>query len=180
MEYTFRQANDTDQRAILSIFNHYVETSYASYFESLVDESFLIQLKQMTSGYPFYVIETREKQVVGFCFIHRYHPAKTFSRVAELSYFILPSHTRKGLGTQLLSILVDKAVEMVKVNLANPSFESKRLALEALNIRVTLGKDSIIIDGTIPISHGAVVTTPSRPSSNNIPKRPLSSIQGKN
>ena len=96
MEYTFRQANDTDQRAILSIFNHYVETSYASYFESLVDESFLIQLKQMTSGYPFYVIETPEKEVVGFGFIHRHHPAKTFSCVAELSYFISPlSHSKR-------------------------------------------------------------------------------------
>lgn len=112
MEYTFRQANDTDHGAILSIFNHYVETSYAAYFESRVDESFLIQLRQMASGYPFYVIETPEKQVVGFGLIHRYHPAETFSRVAELSYFVSPSHTRKGLGTKLLSLLIDKAAEM--------------------------------------------------------------------
>ena len=112
MEYTFRQANDTDQRAILSIFNHYVETTYASYFESRVDESFLIQLEQMTSGYPFYVIETPEKQVVGFGFIHRYHPARAFERVGELSYFILPSHTRKGLGTRLLNLLVGDAMQM--------------------------------------------------------------------
>jgi phosphinothricin acetyltransferase len=66
----------------------------------------------MTSGYPFYVIETPEKQVVGFGLIHRYHPAKTFNRVAELSYFISPSHTRKGLGTKLLSLLIDKAAGM--------------------------------------------------------------------
>jgi phosphinothricin acetyltransferase len=112
MDYIFRQANDSDQGAILSIFNHYVETSYAAYFESRVDESFLIQLRQMTSGYPFYIIETPEKQVVGFGLIHRYHPAKTFSRVAELSYFISPSHTRKGLGTKLLSLLIDNATEM--------------------------------------------------------------------
>jgi phosphinothricin acetyltransferase len=112
MEYTFRPANDTDQRAVLSIFNHYVETSYAAYFGNRLDESFLIQLNQKTSGYPFYIIETPEKQIVGFGLIHSYHPAKTFSRVAELSYFISPSHTRKGLGTKLLSILIDKATEM--------------------------------------------------------------------
>jgi phosphinothricin acetyltransferase len=112
MDYIFRQANDSDQGAILSIFNHYVETSYAAYFEGRVDESFLIQLRQMTSGYPFYVIETPEKQVVGFGLIHRYHPAKTFNRVAELSYFISPSHTRKGLGTKLLKLLIGKAAEM--------------------------------------------------------------------
>jgi L-amino acid N-acyltransferase YncA len=112
MDYIFRQANNSDQGALLSIFNHYVETSYAAYFEDRVDESFLIQLRQMTSGYPFYVIEAPEKQAVGFGLIHRYHPAKTFNRVAELSYFISPSHTRKGLGTKLLKLLIGKAAEM--------------------------------------------------------------------
>jgi len=112
MDYIFRQARDSDQGTILSIFNYYVETSYAAYFEGRVAEPFLIQLRQMTSGYPFYVIETPDKQVIGFGLIHRYHPAETFDRVAELSYFILPSHTRKGLGTKLLKLLIGNAAEM--------------------------------------------------------------------
>ena len=112
MEYTLRQVNDDDYEALLSVFNHYVETSCAVYFEDKVDDSFLIRLRQMTSGYPFYVIETPIDQVVGFGFLRRHHPAKAFDRIAELSYFISPSYTRKGLGTKLLNLLAGEAVTL--------------------------------------------------------------------
>jgi L-amino acid N-acyltransferase YncA len=55
------------------------------------------------------VIESEGGQVVGFGLMHRYHPSEAFDRVAELTYFILPSHIRKGLGTQLLNLLFEQA-----------------------------------------------------------------------
>ena len=111
MDYTIRPVSSSDQASVLSIFNHYIENSYAAYLEDRVDISFLAQLTQSTSGYHFYVIETPEKQVVGFGLLHRYHFAKTFNRTAELSYFIAPFHTQKGLGTRLLNLLIEKAAE---------------------------------------------------------------------
>ncbi|MBE0481729.1 MAG: hypothetical protein IBX68_12230 [Dehalococcoidia bacterium] len=101
MEYHFRPVMAGDSPAILSIFNHYVEASYAAYFEDRVDESFFTTLSHMTSGYPFYVIEMPEAQIAGFGLLHRYHPARAFKRTAELSYFISPSLTRRGLGTKI-------------------------------------------------------------------------------
>ena len=126
MEFIFRQANDGDQKALLSVFNYYVETSYSAYFEDKVDDSFLIGLRQMTSGYPFYVIEAPTDEVVGFGFLHRYHPAKAFDRVAELSYFISPSYTRKGLGTRLLNTLIGGAKDLgIKTILASISSKNQ-------------------------------------------------------
>ncbi|MBE9513396.1 MAG: recombinase family protein [Chloroflexi bacterium] len=56
---------------------------------------------------------------------------------------------------------IEQALITARGNLSNLSFESKRLALEALNIRVILGKDSISIEGNIPVGYGAIVSTPS-------------------
>ena len=54
-----------------------------------------------------------------------------------------------------------QTVEMVKANLSNLSFESKRLTLEALSIRVTLGKESVAIEGAVAVSYGVIVSTSS-------------------
>ena len=112
MDYVFRQVISSDLESLLEIFNHYIETSYAAFYENKVDESFIINLKKMTVNYPFYVIETSLKQVVGFGLIHRYHPSTVFNSVAELTYFILPIHVHQGLGTKLLNILISDAKKM--------------------------------------------------------------------
>jgi regulator of replication initiation timing len=64
---------------------------------------------------------------------------------------------------------VRQAVEMVRANLDKLSFESKRLALESLNIRVVLGKDSVAIEGAIPVSYGVVASTPSNRNGERMP-----------
>jgi L-amino acid N-acyltransferase YncA len=48
------------------------------------------------------VIKDDSGKVVGFGFLHAYHAAGTFQKTAEVTYFILPDHTRKGLGEVLL------------------------------------------------------------------------------
>ena len=47
---------------------------------------------------------------------------------------------------------ISEAVELVKANLGDLSLEAKRLALEALSIRVTLGSKSMTIEGALPVS----------------------------
>jgi len=53
-----------------------------------------------------------------------------------------------------------EAVNILKANLKDLSFESKRLMLEALRIRIMLGKDTISIEGMLPTSYGVVSSTP--------------------
>jgi len=64
---------------------------------------------------------------------------------------------------------VRQAVEILSANLNNLSFESKRMTLEALHIRVMLGKESIAIEGTLPVSYGAIMSTPSKRKGERIP-----------
>jgi len=57
---------------------------------------------------------------------------------------------------------IKQACELIKRNLGDPGFEVKRLALEALQIKVWIDGESITIEGVIPVPEAEFVTTPSR------------------
>jgi len=62
-----------------------------------------------------------------------------------------------------------KACSLVRDNLGDLSFENKRLALEALNIRILLGESKISIEGAIPVSYGSIESTPSNRKGERMP-----------
>lgn len=75
----------------------------------------------VTPELPFYVVETSDR-VVGFGFLKPYRNTEAFRRTAEIAYFILAEHTRKGLGKRLLRVLEREAKEMgITALLANVS-----------------------------------------------------------
>ena len=110
-DYVIREVADQDQSAIVEIFNYFVEHSFAAYPSDRVGFAFFRNLCTMAEGYPFYVVATPDREVVGFGLLHKYHSAETFKRTAELTYFILPEHTRRGLGGRLLEMLIREAMK---------------------------------------------------------------------
>jgi L-amino acid N-acyltransferase YncA len=112
LNFSFRRVNDGDSEAVTSIFNYFVENSFAAYPEKKVGRDFFETLKEMAKDYPFYVIETEDNEVVGFGLLQRYNRMDAFKHVGKVTYFILPLHIRKGLGKKLLDILVEQAKEM--------------------------------------------------------------------
>jgi len=104
----FRPVADYDAKSVIDIFNHYIENGFAAFPERTLPYEAFQMFQQLASGYPFYVLET-EKRVVGFGFMHSLLRDDTFRRSAEVSYFIAPEHTGKGLGTELLKRLVADA-----------------------------------------------------------------------
>ncbi|MBN1212815.1 MAG: N-acetyltransferase [candidate division Zixibacteria bacterium] len=111
MEYRFRPVKEEDHRALTDIFNYYIENSFAAYRENKIDTTFVEILRRVAGDHPIYTVESEEGEVTGFGMIHPYHPAETFTRVAELSYFLAPAHTGRGLGTILLNRLIEDARE---------------------------------------------------------------------
>ncbi len=112
MDYIFRKVNKNDGRQVIDVLNYYIENSFAAFLDNKLSYDQFKLLMDMYKGYPFYVIENKLNDVIGFGALGRYHPAQVFNRVAKLTYFILPAHTQKGLGTQLLNILSTEAKEM--------------------------------------------------------------------
>lgn len=109
MKLTIRKATIDDKDSIASIFNYYVENSFAAYPENKVGGEFFERLSSVTYNDSFYVIENSKAGVIGFGLLKKYHPADTLQRTAELTYFLHHEYLRFGLGKKLLDVLFSDA-----------------------------------------------------------------------
>lgn len=113
MDVVFEPLAAAHGPAVMAIFNYYVENSFAAYPEKKLPEEFFGRFLEMSRGYPaFAVREKKEGSVIGFCFLHAYHPFPTFKATAEITYFIAPAATGKGIGSDALALLEEGARTM--------------------------------------------------------------------
>ncbi|MDI6853635.1 MAG: GNAT family N-acetyltransferase [Deltaproteobacteria bacterium] len=112
MEYHFEPLSEAHRGPVIDLFNHYIAHSHAAFLEAPVDYEFFSRFLEITRGYPTIIVKDELQKVVGFAFLRPHHFAETFRRTAEITYFILPEHTRRGLGTALLEQLVKAAKGM--------------------------------------------------------------------
>jgi L-amino acid N-acyltransferase YncA len=97
-------------RAVVGIFNYYVEHSFAAFPEAPVPERFFEGLVAIAQGYPAVVaLAGEDAETAGFGLLHAWHPASAFARTAEIGYFLHPRYVGKGLGNLLLAHLLDAA-----------------------------------------------------------------------
>jgi L-amino acid N-acyltransferase YncA len=128
--YLIREATNEDISGMLGVFNYYVESSFAAYIETPVGPEFFQTIqgeKEQNENeyFPFYVIEEKGK-IVGIGALRPYFPFPNFRHTGMVSYFILPEHTRKGLGSRMLDKLCTEAREKkMKSLLANLSSKNE-------------------------------------------------------
>ena len=79
----------------------------------------------------------------------------------------LENRIKQVLEAQIKLADIRQALDTVNANLGKLSFEERRLALSAIGVRVLVDKDSISIEGSIPL--GAVASTPSRRNGERMP-----------
>jgi len=126
-----REARDRDREAIVAIFNHYAQTSYAAYPEIPVTERFFGFLREGTLA--FFVLEHRAR-VVGFGLVKPVLPFPAFMATGMLTYFILPEFTGKGFGNKLLERLMAEAEKLGMTSLV-ANMASKNTASICFHIR---------------------------------------------
>jgi len=110
MEYSIRPISNEDRESIMDIFNQYVESSFAAYPENTLPYQAFDMLLHMSNGFPTGSIKDQKGRLVGFGMLRAHNPMPTFSQTAEVTYFIHPDHTGKGLGKMLLGFLEKGAV----------------------------------------------------------------------
>lgn len=121
MKYSFRKIKTDDQNSILSILQYYTEHSFAAYPDNINQSEHFNKLFELAKSYPFYVVVFGD-QIVGFGLLQPYSQLTTFQDTCEITYFIDPQHTQKGLGRNLLELLEKDARKMgIKSILANIS-----------------------------------------------------------
>ncbi|MBI4765270.1 MAG: N-acetyltransferase [Deltaproteobacteria bacterium] len=109
MSLVLRSLTGAYRIPVIDIFNYYIENSFAAYPDRKVPYAFFDILLKAAEEYPALVAEDEQDQVVGFGMLRAYHPFPVFSKTAEISYFIKPEWTGKGLGDLLLTSLIQKA-----------------------------------------------------------------------
>jgi phosphinothricin acetyltransferase len=100
-----RKYRPEDKDSVLSIVNFYVQHSFAAYPEEDFNYDTLKALFELPEIYPFHVIEIAGK-VIGFGLLRPHLKMSTFRHTAEITYFILPEYTARGLGRELLDLLL--------------------------------------------------------------------------
>ena len=105
MEYSIEPISNEDCESIMDIFNYYVEHTFAAYPEIKLPYQAFDMFLEMSDGYPTGKIKDKNGKIVGFGMLRSHNPMPAFSQTAEVTYFIHPDHTGKGLGGMLLGTL---------------------------------------------------------------------------
>jgi len=112
MPYAFDPLSQDHRRPVVDIFNWFVANSFAAYPEKPVGNEAFDRFVAMTRGYPSIAVKDESSAVVGFAFLHPFHAADTLRRAAQITYFLMPEHTRRGLGTAILGRFIAQARQL--------------------------------------------------------------------
>jgi L-amino acid N-acyltransferase YncA len=130
MDYRFESMTPDHRKPVIDIYNHYIEKSWAAYPDEPVGYALFDRFLDMTRGYPSLVVRTDSGEFVGFAFLRAFLPAATFRRTAEITYFILPEHTHRGLGEKILKRFEEDASKAGVDNLLASISSRNRFSLD--------------------------------------------------
>ena len=116
MDYRFTPMSNEHGPAVTAILNQHIASGFAAYPSQPLGPEFWTYLRRLAAGYPAYVVEL-EGQVVGYGMLRPHLPPDTMARTAEVSYFLRPEHTGRGLGSRLLERLIEGGRRMGVDNL---------------------------------------------------------------
>lgn len=108
MNYTISPINEDDRKSIIDLFNYYVENSFAAYPETNLSYEAFDMFLQISRGYPTVTVKDNNQNLVGFGLLRVHNPMSTFSQTAEVTYFVNPEHTGKGIGKRMLNYLEEE------------------------------------------------------------------------
>ena len=112
MGYRLVPISKADRESIINIFNHYVENSFAAYMDTKVPPEFFDMIMSMARGYPVVVAKDKGGKVLGFGLLRPHNPMPAFLEVVEITYFLSPEVTGKGIGKSILEHLIKEAKGM--------------------------------------------------------------------
>ncbi|MGV8129842.1 MAG: GNAT family N-acetyltransferase [Methanolinea sp.] len=105
----FVPVTDGDLDEILDIYNYYIRNSTATFHSGKMS---LEELKEFlhisNTRYPSFLIREGD-ETIGYCFLSQYKKRQAYDRSAELSVYLKPGYTGKGIGKSALDRLESAA-----------------------------------------------------------------------
>lgn len=127
-----RFASPSDAVAVVSIYNHYIDNSYATFEVEPIDaDEMLRRIEEIqAAAYPFLVCENGG-EIVGFAYANRYKTRAAYRHSVEVTVYIRDGFGGKGVGTllyeQLFSELKNKDIHAVIAGISLPNDASVKL-----------------------------------------------------
>lgn len=101
----FSPVTNTDLAAILAIYNHYILNSTATFHSRNLSKNDLEEFLFISHPkYPSFLIKDND-ETIGYCFLTQYKKRQAYDRSAELSVYLKPEFTGKGIGLAALNHL---------------------------------------------------------------------------
>ena len=112
MDMRFEELGEAHRVPVTDIFNHYIENSYAAYLEEKVSYDFFSMILGITRGYPAVAVRDTGGVIIGYGFLRAYNPMPVFRHTAEITCFLHPDFTGKGVGGETHRHLEKEAAGM--------------------------------------------------------------------
>ena len=109
MNIEFADLTEADLEFVMEIYNFYIENSTATYYTENIS---IDELKEFIPvqhiKYKSFLINI-DNEPIGFCYISQYKKRQAYDRTAELSLYLKPGYTGRGIGNIALAYLEKKA-----------------------------------------------------------------------
>jgi phosphinothricin acetyltransferase len=105
----FYPVTENDLDTIKKIYDHYTLNSTATFHGEKIT---IKELKEFLfishPRYPSFLIKEND-EIIGYCFLTQYKKRQAYDRSAEMSIYLKPENTGKGIGAVALKYLEDSA-----------------------------------------------------------------------
>lgn len=107
-----RTVNKHDAKAIAQIYNDYIVNTTISFeTEELTVEQMRLRIESIACHCPFLVWE-EDGEIAGYCYAHPWKERAAYHNTLETTIYLAPKYFRKGIGTKLMSQLIDDCRRM--------------------------------------------------------------------
>ncbi len=109
-EVAVREAIADDFVAIAEIYNHYISETVVTFEVDPVsaDEMRSRYDRVIEHGFPWLVAVVDDEEVAGYAYAAQWHQRAAYRFSAEITVYLSPNHTGRGIGSALYADLIDR------------------------------------------------------------------------
>jgi phosphinothricin acetyltransferase len=128
-EFVIRPATAADAAAVAAIYNHYVrETTVTFEEEEVAPLEIARRIQEVESLALPWLVAEQGATVIGYAYATKWHARSAYRFSAEITVYLDPNHTRKGVGTrlyeQLFPIIQSRGIRAAIAGIALPNESS--------------------------------------------------------
>jgi L-amino acid N-acyltransferase YncA len=109
MNIEFAELTEADLEFVREIYNFYIENSTATYYTEKISVDELKEFIPVQHIKYKSLLINIDNEPIGFCYISQYKKRQAYDRTAELSLYLKPGYTGRGIGKVALAYLEKKA-----------------------------------------------------------------------